>query len=330
MNMLASSTTIKKNYNMNENQIIRNVLITKFRETEREFNDVIHHLIYDSRKWVEESLLFKLPYEVRRRNINDWNPELNHDWDSLISSNYNLNPDTLKALLEIQPIDFWVFYLRMPIYEKSITDLSSFTDFERFLSKFSNHHFPVSELSILQKYSQEIFSKVKAENVVNQLKEKNIKLLLIEKIGSGRMQVNMMNILLFSMLHNRNHREITILCIFICYLMIYMEVGKDSDKESSEPSTIANWNNNGNWGKIINYYLFLAIKENSNLNINNSLEECLKFLISEDRIRLYPFEFSVDNVQELKRFKNEKMREQINQLRKKENSKELISISTSS
>ena len=112
--------------------------------------------------------------------------------------------------------------------------------------------------------------------------------------------------------------------------MIYIEVGKDTDKESSELSTIANWNDNGNWGKIINYYLFLAIKENSHLNINNNLEECLKFLISEDRIRLYPFEFSVDNLQELKKFKNEKMRQQINQIRKEVNSNDLISISTSS
>lgn len=315
---------------MNENQIIRNVLITKFRETEREFNNAIHHLIYESRKWVEESLLFKLPYEVRRRNINDWNPELNHDWDSMISSNYNLNPDTLKALLQIQPIDFWVFILRMPTYEKSITDLSSFTDFENFLSKFSDLQFPDIELSKFQKYSQEIFSNVKSENVIDQLKDKRIKLLLIEKLDSGRMQINMMNILLFSMLHNRNHREITVLCIFTCYLMIYIEVGKDTDKESSELLTIANWNDNGNWGKIINYYLFLAIKENSHLNINNNLEECLKFLISEERIRLYPFEFSVDNLQELKKFKNEKMRQQINHIRKEVNSNNLISISTSS
>jgi hypothetical protein len=315
---------------MNENEIIRNVLLTKFRETELEFNDVVHHLIYESRKWVEESLLFKLPYEVRRRNTNDWNPEKDHEWDSLIRGNYNLCPDTLKALLEIQPIDFWVFYLRMPIYEKSIKDLSSITDFKIFLSGFSDHQFPDIELSRFQTYVQEIFSNVKSENVIDQLKEKKIKLLLIEKVGSGRMQVNMMNILLFSMLHNRNHREITVLCIFMCYLMIYIEIGKDTDKESSEFSTIRHWNDNGNWGKIINYYLFLAIKENPNLNINNSLEDCLKFLISEDRIRLYPFEFFVENLQELKKFKNEKMRQQINHIRKEVNSKNLISISTSS
>ena len=315
---------------MNDNQIIRNVLITKFSETQREFNDTIYHLLFDSRKWVEEALLFKLHSEVRRRNIKDWSPDINQEWDSVISTNYNLNPETLKVLLDIQPIDFWVLYLKMPIYEHSINNLTTFKDFEVFLNKYSNNHFPIAEFSNFQKYSQEIFSKVKAENVVEKLKEKEIKLLLIEKKGDGRMQVNMLNILLYSMLHNRNHREITVLCVFICYLMVYIEVGKDSDKESSKPTTIANWNDNGNWGKIINYYLHLAIKENEYLNINNSLEECLIFLISEDRIRLYPFEFSVENLQKLKSFKNEDMRHQINQLRRKENSKELISISTSS
>jgi hypothetical protein len=314
---------------MNDNQIIRDVLITKFRETEREFNDIIHHLLFDSRKWVEESLLFRLPFEVRRKSINDWNPNVNHDWDSLISTNYNLNPDTIKALLEIQPIDFWILYLKMPIYEYSISNLTSFKDFEKFLNQYSTDNFPVTEFSHFQKYAQEIFSKVKAEDVIGQLKEKEIKLLLIEKKGEGRMQVNMLNILLYSMLYNRNHRDITVLCVFISYLMIYIEVGNDSDREISKQSTIANWNHNGNWGKIINYYLLLAIRENEYLNINNRLEDCLKFLISEDKIQLYPFEFAVENLQELKRFKNENMRYQINQLRSKENSHELISISTS-
>ena len=315
---------------MNDNQIIRAVLIKKFKETQQEFNDIIYRLLFDSRKWVEEALLFKLSSEVRRRNVKDWSPDVNHEWDSVISTNYNINPETLKVLLDIQPIDFWVLYLKMPIYEYSINNLTTFKDFEGFLNKYSNNHFPIAEFSNFQKYSQEIFSKVKAENVVEKLKEKEIKLLLIEKKGEGRMQVNMLNILLYSMLHNRNHREITVLCIFICYLMVYIEVGKDSDKEISKPTTIENWNHNGNWGKIINYYLLLAINENENLNINNSLEECLKFLISENRIRLYPFEFSVENLQELKSFKNENMRYQINQLRSKENSLELISISASS
>lgn len=315
---------------MNDNQIIRAVLIKKFRETQQEFNDIIYRLLFDSRKWVEEALLFKLPSEVRIRNIKDWSPDVNHEWDSVISTNYDINPETLKVLLDIQPIDFWVLYLKMPIYEHSIDNLTTFKDFEGFLNKFSNKHFPIAEFSNFQKYSQEIFSKVKTENVVEKLKEKKIKLLLIEKKDEGKMQVNMLNILLYSMLHNRNHREITVLCIFICYLMVYIEVGKDSDKEISKPTTIANWNQNGNWGKIINYYLLLAISENENLNINNRLEECLKFLISEDRIRLYPFEFSVENLQELKSFKNENMRYQINQLRSKENSQELISISATS
>ena len=136
-----------KHQNMNDNQIIRDVLITKFRETEREFNDIIHHLLFDSRKWVEESLLFRLPFEVRRKSINDWNPNVNHDWDSLISTNYNLNPDTIKALLEIQPIDFWILYLKMPIYEYSISNLTSFKDFEKFLNQYSTNNFPVTEFS---------------------------------------------------------------------------------------------------------------------------------------------------------------------------------------
>jgi hypothetical protein len=121
---LAASITNKTTI-MNDNQIIRNVLITKFSETQREFNDTIYHLLFDSRKWVEEALLFKLSSEVRRRNIKDWSPDINHEWDSVISTNYNLNPETLKVLLDIQPIDFWVLYLKMPIYEHSINNLTT-------------------------------------------------------------------------------------------------------------------------------------------------------------------------------------------------------------
>lgn len=315
--------------NKNEGVIIRNVLIQKFLETQDNFNGLIHELLYYSKSWIEESLLFKLPTEIKRKDIRKWNYDLNHDWDTAINCNWNLDKKTIQNLLEIQPIDFWVFFLNMRSYEFSLNKLDSFKEFEPFLNRYYGKSFPIEEWNNFQTYSNQIFSKVRKEDVITLLKEKKIKLYFVEKVGNGKMQVNMLNIILYSMLFNLNHIEITILCVFISHLLIFVEVGLDTDKESANPLTIGNWNENGNWGKIVNYYLFLVTSKYEPTIKNIDLKKCLDFLIKEDGIRLYPFEFKVEELKALINFKNERMRSIINDIRKKENSNELVLINTS-
>lgn len=312
---------------MEKNQaeaIVRDVLIQKFLETQDNFYGVIHELLHFSKDWVEQAIGFKLPAEIKRTNIRKWNHRKNHDWDSAISSNWNLDEKTIQCLLEIQPLDFWVLYLKMRSYETSLNNLDTFKSFSPFLNSFSGKPFPLDQWNHLQDYSKEIFALVKEEDVIHQLREKKLQLFLIEKAGDGKIQVNMMNIVLYSMLFNLNHIEITILCIFISHLLIFVEVGLDTDEEASNRSTIDNWNTNGNWGKVVNYYLSLATHKYEPSMRNVDLKKCLDFLIEEDGIRLYPFEFQVEKFDELIPFKNEKMRTMINELRKKENSNELI------
>lgn len=273
--------------------IIRNVLIQKFLETQDTFNGLIHELLYYTKGWIEESLLFKLPTEIKRRDIRRWNYDQNHDWDTAINCNWHLDKKTIQSLLEIKPIDFWVLFLNMRSYEISLNKLDSFKEFKPFLESYYEKSFPIYEWNDFQAYSNQIFSKVRKEDIITLLKEKKIKLYFVEKVGNGKMQVNMMNILLYSMLFNLNHIEITILCVFISHLLIFVEVGVDTDKESANPLTIANWNENGNWGKIVNYYLFLVSNEYEPTMKNIDLKKCLDFLIKEDDIRLYPFEFKV-------------------------------------
>jgi hypothetical protein len=312
-----------------EGLVISNVLIQKFLETQDNFYRVIHEVLYFSKDWIDQSIEFKLPTEIKRINIKKWNHDRNHDWDTSICCNWELDNRIIQCLLKIQPIDFWVLFLKMRSYENSLDNLNSFKSFATFLNSYSSNRFPVDQWHNFYTYSKEIFDKVRKEDVITILKVQKIQLYFVEKVGVGKMQVNMMNIILYSILFNLNHIEITILCIFISHLLIFIEVGLDTDKESANPSTIANWNENGNWGKVVNYYLFLATSVYEPSMKNFDLKKCLAFIIKEDGFRLYPFEFKLEKLDELINFKNEKMRSIINSIRKKENSNEQIFIDAS-
>ena len=105
--------------------------------------------------------------------------------------------------------------------------------------------------------------------------------------------------------------------------MVFIESGLDADRKSSNDETMKNWNANGNWGKIVNYYLVTA--EQDLFNDRNVLE-CWNSLIQEDEIRIYPFEFRAEKIEELRRVKNESMRASIHHSRVKANASEQITF----
>ena len=304
-------------------RFIREVLINKFEKDHENFNHSMHGLLFDTKEWCGKTMLFNLPFHVRRNDYKTWSVHHNHDWDTCIRADWDLNPEIVRTLLEIQPIDFWTLYLRMPTYKSSIEHLNSFKDFSGFLKAFTNDIFPSIAWSEYHAYAEKVFKQVEDEDVIGQLKKLRLPLLFIERIDNGKVQINMMHILLYSMLHNLDHINVTRLCVFIAYMMVFIESGLDADRKSSNYETMKNWNANGNWGKIVNYYLVAA--EQDLFNHQNVLE-CWNSLVQEDAIRIYPFEFKAEKLEELRNVKNESMRASINNTRVKANSSDQITF----
>lgn len=311
---------------MSDSKVIREVLIQKFEESRNAFNETIYNLLPDSRKWVEEALLFKLPIEVKRNNIKNWKLEGIYELDSITRCNFNLDEKVVSKLLEIQPIDFWCFFLQMPWYEIYIERVDTIKSFESFLSNFSKTPFPRYEWSAFKGYTDLIFSKVRSEDVISKLKECQFEMYLVEKTSNNEIQLNMMNIILYSMIFRLNHQELAILCAIICNIIVFIESGRDSDKESSDFLTMRNWGGNGNWGRVINYYLHKATLDSKQLGVNLDLKKCLEALINNDGFVIFPFQFRIGSLDKLLNSRNELMREQINNLRKKRDSNDLLKL----
>jgi hypothetical protein len=313
---------------MSDSKVIREVLIQKFEESRNSFNETIYNFLPDSRKWVEEALLFKLPNEVKRNNIKNWKLEGVYELDSITRCNFNLDEKVVAKLLEIQPLDFWCFFLQMPIYEIYINRLDTIKKFESFLNAFTRPSFPRYEWSEFKGYTDLIFSKVKSEDVISKLKECQFEMYLVEKTSNNQIQLNMMNIILYSMIFQLNHQELAILCAIICNIIVFIETGRDSDKESSDALTMRNWVGNGNWGRVINYYLHKAALDSKQLGVNLDLKKCLETLINNEGFVIFPFQFRIGSLEKLINSRNELMREQINNLRKNHNSNALISLNS--
>ena len=114
---------------------------------------------------------------------------------------------------------------------------------------------------------------------------------LVEKTSNNQIQLNMMNIILYSMIFRLNHQELAILCAIICNIIVFIELGRDSDKESSDFLTMRNWGGNGNWGRVINYYLHKATLDSKQLGVNLDLKKCLETLINTEGFVIFPFQF---------------------------------------
>lgn len=302
-------------------RIIREVLVNKFEKDREIFNHRIHELLFETKEWCGKTLLFNLPFHVRRNDYKTWSVYHNHDWDTCIHANWDLSPEIVATLLQIQPIDFWTLYLRLPSYKNSIAHLNAFKEFSIFLKAFTNDRFPSDAWSEYHAYAEKVFKLVDEEDVIGKLKKQKLPLLFIQKMDHGKVQINMMHILLYSKLHNLDHTDVTQLCVFIAYMMVFIESGLDADRKSSNDETMKNWNANGNWGKIVNYYLVPA--EQDLFNDRNVLE-CWNSLIQEDAIRIYPFEFRAEKIEELRSVQNERMRASINHSRVKANASEQI------
>jgi hypothetical protein len=304
-----------------DEQIIREVLILKYKEKQLAYNENIFDFLEVSKKWISKALLFDLT-SYQRKGIKTWTYENNYhyEYDSILACNWRLNEEILKKLLKFQPINFWILYLNSELYKKSINNLESFPSCSDFLQKSEwQINFPTNEWQFYLKVTQKIFEKVEKEKVVEKLKEEKLSLLLISKKDIySRIEINMLNVLLYSVLFNLDFIELTKICIFMSHLIFIIEEGEDAANKRSDNHIVQMWYENGNWNLIINHYasIFNAEKNKTQLSKFN---EYLNLILKEKDIKLLPFNIIQTHIGNPDKINNERVRTNINSARIGEN-----------